>query len=334
MDDLQQAHARQPRLESIGGGHHVPVRFRVVRDGLDAEHAAHFVHHVALLAVHHREGEGARLLVFAFLGQLNQLAQPVVDHLDQGGVLFGVRPQELGVVGLQLGRQVRVADLQSDGEPAVALQRAALVVAFQGLVTLRLSRAQDVAQLDGSTALHFLHRRGQLGGRDAAVLLAKVVTRAHLLPVATLARHLDHLPAGQIRRALALVARRLALVGAGRARFGATLATHFRLGGVRLASVFVARFDARVAATRKLFGAGESTAEGALVAGDGFALFVFAVAVLGGEDDTGRAVGFGVTVVEDWVGAGVLAGAGFVAGRFARSARHRREDDGCTALAG
>lgn len=118
-------------LESIGGGHHVPVRFRVVRDGLDAEHAAHFVHHVALLAVHHREGEGTRLLVFAFLGQLNQLAQPVVDHLDQGRVLFGVRPQELGVVGLQLGRQVRVADLQSDGEPAVALQRAALVVAFQ-----------------------------------------------------------------------------------------------------------------------------------------------------------------------------------------------------------
>lgn len=128
------------------------------------------------------------------------------------------------------------------------------------------------------------------------------------------------------------MARCLALVGAGRARFGATLATHFVLGG--LATVFVAWFDARVAATRERFGAGEATAEGTLVAGDCFALFVFAVAVLGGEDDTGRAVGFGVTVVEDWVGAGVLAGAGFVAGRFARSARHRREDDGCATFAG
>lgn len=123
----------------------------------------------------------------------------------------------------------------------------------------------------------------------------------------------------------------LALVRAGCAYCGATLAAYFRFG--RLAGVLVARLDALVAVAGKRFGARETTTEGALVAGDGFALFVFAVAVLGGEDDARGAVGFGVTVVEDWVGARVLAGAWFRAGWFARSARHRREDYGCAALA-
>lgn len=158
------------------------------------------------------------------------------------------------------------------------------------------------------------------------------MTRSLLLPIATLARNLDHFPAGQILRTLAIVAGCLALVRAGCAYCGATLAAYFRIG--RLAGVLVARLDALVAVAGKGFGAREATAEGALVAGDGFALFVFAVAVLGGEDDARRAVGFGVTVVEDGMGARVLAGAGFATGRFARSARHRREDDGCAALAG
>lgn len=95
----------------------------------------------------------------------------------------------------------------------------------------------------------------------------------------------------------------------------------------------MARFDALVAVAGKGFSARETTAEGALVAGDGFALFVFAVAVLGREDDARGAVGFGVTVVEDGVGARMLAGAWFRTGWFARSARHRREDNGCAALA-
>lgn len=286
---------------------------------------------MALLAVHHGEGKRARLLVLAFLGQFDQFAQPVVDHLDQGGILFGVRPQELGIVGLQLGRQIRVADLQADRESAVALQRAALVAAFKGFVTLRLSGPKDVAQLDRSAALHFLHRRGQLGRGDATVLLAEIVTRSHLLPVAALARYLDHLPAGQVRRAVAVVARCLALVSAGCARCGATLTAHFLRG---LASVFVTRFDARVAATRKWFCARQATAEGALVAGDGFALFMFAVAVLGGEYDARRTVWFGVTVVKDRVGARMLARTGLITRWFARSAWHRWEDDGRTALAG
>lgn len=124
----------------------------------------------------------------------------------------------------------------------------------------------------------------------------------------------------------------LALVRAGCAYCGATLAAYFRFG--RLAGVLVARLDALVVVAGKRFGARKATTEGALVAGDGFALFVFTVAVLGGEDDARGAVRFGVTVVEDGVGAWVLARAGFGTGWFARSTRHRREDYGCTALAG
>lgn len=66
LNDLQEAHARQPSLEPVGRGHHVAVRFGVVGHRIDAEHAAHFVHDVALLAVHHRERVAAR--VFALFG--------------------------------------------------------------------------------------------------------------------------------------------------------------------------------------------------------------------------------------------------------------------------
>lgn len=269
--------------------------------------------------------------MFAFFGQLHQLAQPVVDHLDQRGVLFGVRAQELGIVGLQLGREVRIADLEADRETAIAFQHAALLVALQGLITLRFPRPEDIAQLDRTTALHFLHRRSQLGRRNTAVLFAKIVTRPHLFPIATLTGDLDHLPAGQILWTFPVVTGCLALVDAVCADCGATLAANFGLG---LADILVARFDALVAVARKRFGARQATAEGAQVAGDGFALFVLAVAVLGGKDDARGTVGFGVTVVEDGVGARVLSGAGFITGWFARSARHRREDYGSATLAG
>lgn len=289
------------------------------------------MHNVALLAVHDGERERARLLVFAFLGQLDQLGEPLVNHLDEGGVLFGERPQELRVVGLQLGGQVRVADLEADRQAPVALQRAALVAALQGLVAFGFAGAENVAQFDGASALHLLHGGGELRGCDPSVLFAEVVTGSGLLAVAALARHFDGFATREILRAVALVAGGFALVGAAGACCRAGLAADFALG---LASVLVTWFDAAVAGAGKWFGACKSAAERGLVAGDGFALFVLAVAGLGGEDDAGWTVRVGMTVVEDGVRARVLAGAGLAAGRFGRSARDRREDDGGATLAG
>lgn len=242
-----------------------------------------------------------------------------MDHLDQGGILFGVGFQEIGIIGLQLGRQVRVANLEADCEAAVAFQCAAFVTAFQGLITFRLARAQDVTQFDRSAALHLLHGRRQLGGSKPTVVLAKIVASSHLLPVATLAGNLDHFLARQIRWTFTVVAGGLALMRAGRPRGGAVLLAEFPFGE---AFVFVARFDALVPSAGQWFGAGQSAAERGLEARDGFSLFVPAVAVLGGQHDTGGTFGVRVAVVHDRMRAGVPSGAGFVAGRALRSARH------------
>lgn len=254
-----------------------------------------------------------------------------MDHLDQVGILFGVGFQKIGIVGLQLGRQVRVANLQPYCEAAVTLQRAAFVVAFQGLVTFRLASAQDVAQFDRPTTLHLLHGRRQLGGSEPTVVLAEVVASSVLLPVAAFAGDFYHLLAGQIRWTLAIVARRLALVGTGGPCGGAALLADFPLAE---AFVLVTRFDALVPSAGQWFGACQSAAERDLEAWDGFTLLVPAVAVLGGQHDAGGAGRIRVTVVQDRMGTGVPSGAGFIAGRFLRSARHWWIDDACSTFAG
>lgn len=166
-----------------------------------------------------------------------------MDHLDQVRVLFGVGFQKVGIVGLQLGRQVRVANLEPYGEAAIALQRAAFVVAFQSLVTFRFTRAQDVAQFDRSAALHLLHGRSQLCRCEPTVVLAKVVTGSVLLPVAAFTGDFHRLFAGQIRRAFAVMARRLALVGTAGPWGGAVLLADFPFGE---AFVLMTGFDALV----------------------------------------------------------------------------------------
>lgn len=67
-----------------------------------------------------------------------------MDHLDQGGILLGEGFQEVRVVGVQLRRQIRVADLEPDGEAAVALQQTALLAALQRLVAFGLGGTEDV----------------------------------------------------------------------------------------------------------------------------------------------------------------------------------------------
>lgn len=119
-----------------------------------------------------------------------------MDHFDQCGILLGEGFQEVRIVGLQLGRQVRVANLQTDGEPTVALQKATFVAAFQGFVAFGLAGAENVAEFDRSSPLHFLHGCGQLSRREAPIVPVKIMTRSHLLPVAAFARYFDHFLAG------------------------------------------------------------------------------------------------------------------------------------------
>lgn len=288
------------------------------------------MHDATLLPVHHRKRVAAR--VFALLGQLHQFGELLVDHLDQSGILLGEGFEEVRIVGLQLGRQVRIADLEPDGEPTVALQQTALVAALQGSVALGLAGPEDVAQLDRTATLHLLHRRGQLRRGEPPVVSVKIVTRPHLLPVATLAGNFDHFPAGQVRWAVPVVTGSLALVGAVCPGGGAVLFADFPFDGDTF--VFVAWSDALVAATGQWLGACKATAERALEARDCFSLFVFAVAVLGGEDDAGRTIGIRMAVVQDRVGTRVLTRAGFIAMRFFRSTRHWWIDNARSTLAG
>lgn len=71
-----------------------------------------------------------------------------MDHLDQGGILLGEGFQEVRVVGVQLRRQIRVANLEADGEPAIALQQTALLAALQRLVAFGFGGTEDVTQFD------------------------------------------------------------------------------------------------------------------------------------------------------------------------------------------
>lgn len=148
----------------------------------------------------------------------------------------------------------------------------------------------------------------------------------------TLAGNFDHFPAGQIRWAVSIVTGSLALVGAGRPWDGAVLFADFPFDGD--AFVFVAGSDTFVATAGQWFGACKATTERALEARNCFSLFVFAVAVLCGEDNARWTVGIRVTVVQDRVGACVLPRAGFIAMRFLCSARHWWIDNARSTLAG
>lgn len=120
-------------------------------------------------------------------------------------------------------------------------------------------------------------------------------------------------------------------MGAGGSGGGAVLLADFPFDE---AFVFVTWFDALVPPAGQRFGTCQSAAERDLEARDGFALFVLAVAVLAGQHDTRRTFGVRVAVVEDRMGTVVPPGAGFIAGRFLRSARHWWIGDACSTLAG
>lgn len=127
------------------------------------------------------------------------------------------------------------------------------------------------------------------------------------------------------------MARSLALVSAVRSGGGAALLANFALVE---AFVLVTRFDAFVASTGQWFGACKATTERALEARNRFSLFVFAVAMLGGQHNARRTINIRMAVVQNRVGTAVPSRARFVAMGFFRSTRHWWINDACSTLAG
>lgn len=127
------------------------------------------------------------------------------------------------------------------------------------------------------------------------------------------------------------MARSLALVSAVCSGGGAALLANFALFE---AFVLVTRFDALVTSTGQWFGACKATTERALEARDSLSLFVFAVAMLGGQHNARRTVGIRMAVVQNGVGTAVPSRAGFIAMRFFRSTRHWWINNASSTLAG
>ncbi len=89
------------------------------------------VYKVPLLPVHDVERVGSTFAIVRFLGQLDQLHELVVDDSGEPGVLAGELFQVVAVLGSQLGRDLRVLDLQGLSQATIALNLVALFVAVE-----------------------------------------------------------------------------------------------------------------------------------------------------------------------------------------------------------
>lgn len=166
---------------------------------------------VSLVSIHGRERVRAGLLL-AFLGQLHQLGQFVVNHLYEGRLLLVESADELGVVGRELWvrDEVWVLDFEGNVETAIALERCAVVVALQDLRGRLRWLIVDVFELD---LLAVLHLHGQLCALKLSVLVCHVLAGLHFFHVSASTSHFDLLATGAVRAA-ALVTRDVAVVAA------------------------------------------------------------------------------------------------------------------------
>lgn len=120
-------------------GDHIPIGLLVVGDGLDAKDLAQLVHQLTLLAIHAWKRVTPRLLL-ALLGQLNQIAECLVDTLCQLWIPLGKAACKLRVLGERLELRLRIARLQTNGQTTIALQQTALVIAVQPVKAISNSK--------------------------------------------------------------------------------------------------------------------------------------------------------------------------------------------------
>lgn len=111
-------------------GDHIPIGLLVVGDGLDAKDLAQLMDQLTLLAIHGWKRVTPRLLL-ALLGQLNQIAECLVDTLRQLWIALGKAACKLRVLGERLELRLRIARLQTNGQTTIALQQTTLIVAVQ-----------------------------------------------------------------------------------------------------------------------------------------------------------------------------------------------------------
>lgn len=111
-------------------GDHIAIGLLVVGDGLNAKDLAQLVHQLTLLAIHGWKRVTPRLLL-ALLGQLDQIAECLVDTLCQLWIPLGKATCKLRVLGERLELRLRIARLQTNGQTTIALQQTALVIAVQ-----------------------------------------------------------------------------------------------------------------------------------------------------------------------------------------------------------
>lgn len=87
---------------------YIAIWLLVVGDGLNAKDLAQLMDQLTFLAIHGRKRVTPRLL-FALLGQFNQIAQGLVDALRQSRVSLGKAAREFRILGERLQLRVRIA---------------------------------------------------------------------------------------------------------------------------------------------------------------------------------------------------------------------------------
>lgn len=84
--------------------------------------------------------------LLALLGQLDELCELIMDHLDESRILLHPLDQVIGILGVQLRAQVGIANLQTNRHSTVPLEDSTAIVALNLLGGGPFDRGENVLQ--------------------------------------------------------------------------------------------------------------------------------------------------------------------------------------------
>lgn len=93
------------------------------------------MHQLTLLSIHCGKRMTSRLL-FALLGQLDQIGEGFIDALGQHRIAFGKAAQELRVLCQRLELRLRITRLQANSQATITLQQTTLIIAVQAKINI------------------------------------------------------------------------------------------------------------------------------------------------------------------------------------------------------